>query len=108
MLTGILEWPSRTEGVFVSTVRLREPRSKTIRSFRCISVKSFLLRDGLRVEVEVEMKKPRRRRRGKNSRGSSGPRNPRPVVERFVSIEGMTPEEFANRKKFEDLTSIGS
>ena len=106
MLTGILEWPSRTEG----RVRINGAAEGTeIKDDPFVPVhfgEELPLRDGLRVEVEVEMKKPRRRRRGKNSRGSSGPRNPRPVVERFVSIEGMTPEEFANRKKFEDLTSI--
>ena len=62
----------------------------------------YPLRDGLTVEVEVEMKRPRRRRRGKNN----GPRRARPVVERFVSIEGMEPEAFASRKPFEELTSI--
>ncbi|MDF1870930.1 MAG: hypothetical protein P1U30_11105, partial [Phycisphaerales bacterium] len=106
MLTGILEWPSRTEG----RVRINGAAEGTeIKDDPFVPVhfgEELPLRDGLRVEVEVEMKKPRRRRRGKNSRGSSGHRNPRPVVERFVSIEGMTPEEFANRKKFEDLTSI--
>jgi transcription termination factor Rho len=64
---------------------------------------SLPLRDGLHVEVEVVEKKPRRRRRGK---GPSGPRKPRPVVERFIEIEGMSPEDFANRKQFADLTSI--
>ena len=111
MLTGILEWPQRTEG----RVRINGADLSTQDGDSPIKDDPFVpmhfgeelpLRDGLRVEVEVEMKKPRRRRRGKNSRGSSGPRHPRPVVERFVSIEGMTPEAFANRKKFEDLTSI--
>lgn len=62
------------------------------------------LRDGLHVEVEVVEKKPRRRRRG--GKGSSGPRKPRPVVEQFLKIEGMSPEAFASRKQFMDLTSI--
>jgi transcription termination factor Rho len=55
------------------------------------------------VEVEVGEKLPRRRRRG---RSGGGPRKPRPVVERFIEIEGMPPEEFAKRKPFEELTSI--
>jgi len=106
MLTGILEWPQRTEG----RVRIN---GTTVDTAEGIEIKDdpfvpihfgdeLPLRDGLRVEVVVEMKKPRRRRRGKNN----GPRQPRLVVERFVSIEGMSPEAFANRKKFEDLTSI--
>jgi transcription termination factor Rho len=103
LLTGILEWPARTEG----RVRVGEgaPLPDDMGDEPFVPIKfgeELPLRDGLRVEVEVEMKKPRRRRRGKNS----GPRKPRPVVERFVTIEGMTPEEFANRKSFEDLTSI--
>ncbi len=110
MLTGILEWPSRTEGrvrMNGSAVRTAEGAEISDDPFVPVHFGEELpLRDGLKVEVVVEMKKPRRRRRGKNKRGSGGPREARPVVERFVSIEGMSPEEFANRKKFEDLTSI--
>jgi transcription termination factor Rho len=59
------------------------------------------------VEVEVGEKMPRRRRRGRSgSDGSNAQRKPRPVVERFIEIEGMSPEEFASRKPFEELTSI--
>ena len=105
MLTGILEWPQRTEGRVRINGAVDGGGNPEIKGDPFVPVhfgEELPLRDGLRVEVEVEMKKPRRRRRGKNN----GPREPRPVVERFVSIEGMTPEEFANRKKFEDLTSI--
>ena len=110
MLTGILEWSQRTEGrVRIVGTAGEKPdgaaEGTEIHDDPFVPVHfgdEFPLRDGLRVEVEVEMKKPRRRRRGKNN----GSRQPRPVVERFVSIEGMTPEAFANRKKFEDLTSI--
>ncbi len=105
MLTGILEWPQRTEG----RVRLNGAEvGSEIKDDPFVPVhfgEQLPLRDGLRVEVEVELKKPRRRRRGKN-RGGGGARQPRPVVERFVSIEGMSPEEFADRKSFADLTSI--
>ena len=109
MLTGILEWPTRTEGRVRVDGAVAELENSEIKDDPFVPVRfgeELPLRDGLRVEVEVEMKKPRRRRRGKNKRGSSGPREARPVVERFVSIEGMSPEEFANRKTFEDLTSI--
>lgn len=107
MLTGILEWPQRTEGRVRINGAAGEDHEIMDDPFVPVHFGEELpLCDGLRVEVIVEMKKPRRRRRGNNSRGSSGSREARPVVERFVSIEGMTPEEFANRKKFEDLTSI--
>jgi transcription termination factor Rho len=104
-LTGILEWPKRSEG------RIRQVSDTTSKTLQA-SDDPFVpvhfgdelpLRDGLRVEVEVIEKKPRRRRRGK---GPSGPRKPRPVVERFIEIEGMSPEDFASRKQFSELTSI--
>ncbi len=104
-LTGILEWPKRSEG------RVRQLSNTTAKTLQApddpfVPVhfgEELPLRDGLRVEVEVVEKKPRRRRRG---RGSPGPRKPRPVVERFIEIEGMSPEDFASRKQFADLTSI--
>ncbi|MDF1809502.1 MAG: transcription termination factor Rho [Phycisphaerales bacterium] len=104
-LSGILEWPKRSEG------RIRQQSENAHKTLQApddpfVPVhfgESLPLRDGLRVEVEVVEKKPRRRRRG---RGSPSVRKPRPVVERFIEIEGMTPEEFASRKQFADLTSI--
>jgi transcription termination factor Rho len=103
-LTGILQWPQRSEG----RVRQLSDTSQIVESpddpFVPVHFgESLPLRDGLRVEVEVVEKKPRRRRRG---RGPSKPRQARPVVERFIEIEGMDPDEFANRKGFADLTSI--
>jgi len=107
-LTGILEWPRRTEG------RIRQVSDTTSKTLQApddpfVPVhfgEEFPLRDGLHVEVEVVEKKPRRRRRGRGGGGGSGPRKPRPVVERFIEIEGMSPEAFASRKQFMDLTSI--
>jgi transcription termination factor Rho len=60
----------------------------------------YSLRDGLEVTVEVVNKKSKRRRNKK------GPRNVRPVVDRFIEIEGLPPGDFADRKKFEELSSI--
>ncbi|MCC5822819.1 MAG: transcription termination factor Rho [Phycisphaerales bacterium] len=102
-LTGILEWPERAEG----RVRQMADTNRVLQApddpFVPASFGETLpLRDGLRVEVEVGEHKPRRRRRGR----SGAPRKPRPVVERFIEIEGMPPEEFAKRKPFEELTSI--
>ena len=103
-LCGILEWPKRSEG----RIRQVSDTSQVVEGpddpFVPVHFGDELpLRDGLRVEVEVVEKKPRRRRRGK---GGNKPRKARPVVERFIEIEGMSPEEFANRKSFADLTSI--
>jgi len=99
-LSGILEWPERTEG----RVRQIGDANRVLEAPDDPFVPAEFghelpLRSGLRVEVEVIEKMPRRRRKGK-------PRRPRPVVERFIEIEGMPPEEFANRKNFADLTSI--
>lgn len=103
-LSGILEWPKRSEG----RIRQLSESSQTLQAHDDPFVpihfgEELPLRDGLQVEVEVVEKKPRRKRRG---RGPSGPRKPRPVVERFIEIEGMSPEDFAARKQFADLTSI--
>ena len=100
-LTGILEWPKRTEG----RVRQVNDSAVVIQStddpYVPVSFGDELpLRNGLEVTVEVVHKKSRRRR------GKPGPRNVRPVVESFLKIEGMDPASFANARAFEDLTSI--
>jgi transcription termination factor Rho len=103
-LTGILEWPQRAEG------RVRQYQDANILEraddpFVPMNFgDQFNLRNGLEVTVTVAMKKPRRRRRGGNKAGGSRP--PRPVVESFVAIEGLPPEEFCERPRFADLTSI--
>src|SRR5690606_27496868 len=59
----------------------------------------------LELTVEIGQRRPRRRRR----RGRKGPppaREPRPVVERIVAIEGLDPAEYARRKPFDQLTTI--
>ena len=102
-LTGILEWPERTEGRVRQLSDHATVLQKSDDPFVPTKFGDELpLRNGLQVEVEVVMKKPRRRKRGPNSK----PRQARPVVERFVSIEGMDPDEFARRKKFDELTSV--
>jgi len=99
-LTGILEWPERAEG----RIRQMGDANRMLEApddpfVPAIFGEQLPLRSGLHVEVEVVERMPKRRRRGR-------PRRPRPVVERFIEIEGMSPEEFANRKPFEELTSI--
>lgn len=100
-LTGILEWPERAEGrvrqVVGSTIVERDDDPFVPQALG----ENLKLRTGLEVTVEVVQRKSRRRR------GRSGkPRPSRPVVDHFIEIEGMSPEEFAAQKSFEDLTSI--
>lgn len=101
-LTGILEWPQRAEG------RVRQLSGSMLVQrdddpFVPLALgERFKLRHGLRVTVEVGLRKPRRRR----GRGRSAPRNPRPVVEEILEIEGMDPSEFSECPAFDELTSI--
>ncbi len=101
-LTGILEWPQRSEG------RVRQMAGATIVEsaddpFVPVNFGDQLpLRSGLEVTVEVVHRKPRRRRRGR----PGAPRQSRPVVERFLAIEGLDPERYRECKPFDELTSI--
>ncbi|HZW10612.1 MAG TPA: transcription termination factor Rho [Phycisphaerales bacterium] len=101
-LTGILEWPQRAEG----RVRQYQDASIIQRADDPIVPLSFgeqfNLRNGLEVTVNVALKKPRRRRRGK----PNGQRQSRPVVDSFVAIEGLPPDDFSRRPRFDELTSI--
>lgn len=98
-LTGILEWPQRSEG------RVRQMGGTSLIErdedpYVPISWADELpLRNQLEVTVEVSMKKPKRRRR-------SGNRGSRPVVDSFLSIEGLSPADFCKRAPFEELVSI--
>jgi transcription termination factor Rho len=101
-MTGILQWPERAEG---RVRRLSESagalEERPDDPFVPLSFgEEYSLRDGLEVTVEVVNKKSKRRRNKK------GPRNVRPVVDRFIEIEGLPPGDFADRKKFEELSSI--
>ncbi|MEM1183939.1 MAG: transcription termination factor Rho [Planctomycetota bacterium] len=101
-MTGILEWPARAEGrVRTLTETMTVAESADDPFVPLAFGDEFPLRNGLEVTVEIGEKKPRRRR-GR----SKGPRTPRPVVDRFVAIEGMEPQAYADRVAFEDLTSI--
>ncbi|TVQ64702.1 MAG: transcription termination factor Rho [Phycisphaerales bacterium] len=100
-LTGILEWPQRAEG------RVRQMSESLVQSvddpFVPLALgEQYNLRNALEVTVEVAARKSRRRRRGPQK----GDRPVRPMVEQFVAIEGLPPDEFARRKPFEDLTVI--
>lgn len=104
-LTGILEWPQRAEGRVRQTGPTLTPAARDDDPFVPVQLGEKLnLRNALEVTVEVVDRRPRRRRRG-GSR-SSGPRAARPVVDHFISIEGMDPEAYATTRPFDQLTVI--
>src|SRR5262245_8143957 len=83
-LSGILELPTGAEG------RSRQLDNGLIEShsdpFVPIELgQKYPLRQGQKLTVNVVERKPRRRR-GKR------PRNPRPVVEEVIQIEGLPPD----------------
>ncbi len=97
-LSGILEWPAGAEG------RIRQLDDCLLEQqtdpFVPIELgQKYPLRQGQRLTVHVVERKPRRRR-GKK------PRAPRPVVEEVLQIEGLPPEQYASRKRFEELTPL--
>jgi len=101
-LTGILHWPARSEG----RVRQFDDALSEGADDPFVPIQlgeDYPLRDGQEITVEVVERKPRRRR---TKSGRNAPRNSRPVVAEVLAIEGMTPDEYAKRKPFEDLESI--
>ena len=97
-LSGILEWPAGAEG------RIRQLDDCLLEQqtdpFVPIELgQKYPLRQGQRLTVHVVERKPRRRR-GKK------PRAPRPVVEEVLQIEGLPPDQYASRKRFEELTPL--
>jgi len=99
-LTGILEWPVRSEG------RVRQLTDRLVEHdddpFVPIALgEQYPLRNAQEVTVEVVQKRPRSRRRG-----SHNGRAPRPVVDQVLSIDGHDPEQYATIKRFEDLVSV--
>ncbi|MBG84209.1 MAG: transcription termination factor Rho [Phycisphaerae bacterium] len=62
-------------------------------------LEEFRLRNGQFITAEIVMKRPRKR--------SGRPRGEaRPVVESIVEVEGISPDEYASRKSFDQLTPI--
>jgi transcription termination factor Rho len=97
-LSGILEWRHGAEG------RIRQFDNGMIEQMQDPFVpihlgEQYPLRDGQRLTVRVVEKRPRRRR-GKRGRVT------RPIVEQVLQIEGLTPDLYAQRKKFEELTPL--
>ncbi|MHC4272073.1 MAG: transcription termination factor Rho [Planctomycetota bacterium] len=97
-LSGILEWRNGTEG------RIRQLDNCILEHeddpYVPLALRErYPLRQGQRITVSVVRRKSRRRR-GKR------PRPSRPMVEEVIEIEGMAPEQYAQRKTFEELTAL--
>ncbi len=97
-LSGILEWRNGTEG------RIRQLDDRLIEQTDDPVVPAALrerypLRQGQRLTVSVVQRKSRRRRGGK-------PRSSRAVVEEVLEIEGLPPQQYAQRMPFEELTAL--
>ena len=97
-LSGILEWRNGAEG------RIRQLEDGLIERqddpFVPVALgDQYPLRPGQRVTVNVVRKRPRRRRGQRD-------RHPRAVVDQILEIEGLSPEKYAQRKPFEDLTPL--
>lgn len=98
-LSGILELPNGSEG------RIRQFNDGLVEGSDDPFVPTALaehynLRQGQYLTVNVSDNSSRRRRRsGRN-------RSPRPTVNDVIEIEGLAPEAYAQRKRFEDLTAL--
>lgn len=118
--SGILDLPERAEGGYRGRVRIVDSADGAPTNFRLNPMPGvvstgqinhsnplipeeladeFHLRNALEVVVEVGEKKSRKRKGGRGGK-------PMPVVQKFVSIEGLEPQQFAKTKAFHDLTSI--
>jgi len=97
-LSGILEWRNGTEG----RIRQLEDRLLSTNDDPVVPVElrdRYMLRDGQRLTVSVVERKSRRRRGRK-------PRSARAVVDEVLQIEGLSPEQYAQRTPFEELTAL--
>jgi len=98
VLSGILELPKGNEG------RIRQLSDRLIENqddpFVPIELADrYALRQGQRLEVSVTTRRSRRRR-------GRGPRNARPIVNEVITIEGLSPDQYADCKPFDELTPI--
>jgi transcription termination factor Rho len=96
-VSGILEWRHGAEG------RIRQLDDGLVLNHADPWVpievgNKYPLREGQRLTVSVSEKRSRRRR--------SGRRNARPVVDAILDIEGLPPEQYAARKRFDELTPV--
>ncbi|MBT8486306.1 MAG: transcription termination factor Rho [Phycisphaerales bacterium] len=101
-LSGILELPQMNQG---NEGRLRQLEDRLVESRDDPFVPNeladrYALRQGQQLTVSVVDRKPRRRRRGRGSRSA------RPVVNEVLQIEGLSPEQYAECKSFDELTPI--
>ena len=97
-LSGILEWCNGTEG------RIRQLDDHLLEQTDDPVVpvalrERYPLRQGQRLTVSIVQRKSRRRRGRK-------PRSARSVVDDILEIEGLPPQQYAQRKPFEELTAL--
>ena len=103
-LTGILEWPQRSDGRVRQYVGDMLSTSSDDPVVPMQMGQSYPLRSGQEVTVEVV-------ERGNGQNGHSGQQRGgnqggRRIVDRVLSIEGMEPLAYSQRKPFEELSSI--
>jgi len=97
-LSGILELPSGSEG------RIRQLGDGLLEDKDDPFVpdalrERYALREGQRLTVNVTKRSGRRRRGGRR-------RKPRPIVDDVIKIEGLDPEAYSRRKRFDELTPL--
>jgi len=102
--TGILDMPPGTDG------RLRRLSDRLIDADTDPFVpqqliQRFRLRPGQEIVATVEDRRPRRRR-GRGGGGGGQHNGARRTVDRIERVEGLTVEDYRQRKPFEELTAI--
>jgi transcription termination factor Rho len=102
----VLEWSGNNDG------RVRQFADGLIESASDPYVPFALadqypLRPAQHIVAEAQLRRPnKKRRRGGGGGGGGGNHQPRPIVQRIMSIEGLPVEEYAKRKPFAEYTAL--
>ncbi|MFM7132806.1 MAG: transcription termination factor Rho [Planctomycetota bacterium] len=93
---GVLEWPGNADG------RIRQFADGLVDApsdpwVPLALADQYALRPSQHIVAEVQLRRIKRRRK---------PRVEKPVVQRIISIEGIPPEEYSQRKAFADYTPL--
>ncbi len=65
----------------------------------------YPLRPAQHILAEAQLRRPNKKRR-RGGGGGGGSHQPRPIVQRIMSIEGLPVEEYAKRKPFAEYTAL--